>query len=102
MNRMVKSHSIDFKRQEALDPLREDTRLAELLTRYGAHATVINRCKKGTLVSIKPGFFGKKRHQNDGSVKIKELHAKIGRLKMERDFLTDTSKWLGLFEGRQW
>ena len=49
------------------------------------------------------GFSGKQeRQENDHSTEIKELHAKIGQLMMERDFLADASKRLGLFGGKKW
>jgi transposase len=103
MSRIRKSHSADFKAKVALAALREDATLAELSTRYGVHATVIHRWKKDALASMTAGFSGKQeRQENDHSTEIKELHAKIGQLMMERDFLADASKRLGLFGGKKW
>jgi transposase len=103
MSRIRKSHSADFKAKVALSALREDATLAELSTRYGVHATVIHRWKKDALASMTAGFSGKQeRQENDHSTEIKELHAKIGQLMMERDFLADASKRLGLFGGKKW
>jgi transposase len=103
MSRIRKSHSADFKAKVALAALREDATLAELSARYGVHATVIHRWKKDALASMTAGFSGKQeRQENDHSTEIKELHAKIGQLMMERDFLADTSKRLGLFGGKKW
>ena len=103
MSRIRKSHSADFKAKVALAALQEDATLAELSARYGVHATVIHRWKKDALVSMTAGFSGKlERQENDHSTEIKELHAKIGQLMMERDFLADASKRLGLFGGKKW
>lgn len=103
MSRIRKSHSADFKAKVALAALREDATLAELSTLYGVHATVIHRWKKDALASMTAGFSGKQeRQENDHSTEIKELHAKIGQLMMERDFLADASKRLGLFGGKKW
>ena len=103
MSRIRKSHSADFKAKVALAALREDATLAELSARYGVHATVIHRWKKDALASMTAGFSGKQeRQENDHSTEIKELHAKIGQLMMERDFLADASKRLGLFGGKKW
>jgi transposase len=103
MSRIRKSHSADFKAKVALAALREDATLAELSARYGVHATVIHRWKKDALASMTAGFSGKQeRQENDHSTEIKELHAKIGQLMVERDFLADASKRLGLFGGKKW
>jgi transposase len=49
------------------------------------------------------GFSGKQeRQENDHSIEIKELHAKIGQLIVERDFLETASKRLGLLGGKKW
>ena len=103
MSRVRKSHSAAFKAQAALATLREDATIATLSTRYGVHATVIHRWKKEALASMTTGFSGKQeRKDNDHTTEIKELHAKIGQLMVERDFLADASKRLGLFGGKKW
>lgn len=103
MSRIRKSHSADFKAQVALAAIREDATIAELTSRYGVHATVIHRWKKEAIVTLSAGFSGKQeRQESDHTTQIKELHAKIGQLTVERDFLADASKRLGLFGGRKW
>jgi transposase len=48
-------------------------------------------------------FSGKKENiQNTNDQQIKELHAKIGELTIEKDFLQTASVKLGLRGGRQW
>jgi len=48
------------------------------------------------------GFSGKQeRQQDDHTAEIKELHAKIGQLTVEKDFLADASRRLGLFGGKK-
>jgi transposase len=103
MSRIRKNHSADFKAQVALAAIREDATISELASRYGIHATVIHRWKKEAIEAMTSGFSGKQeRQQNDHTVQIKELHAKIGQLTVERDFLADASKRLGLFGGKKW
>ena len=103
MSRIRKNHSAEFKAQVAVAAIREDATIAELSARYGVHATVIHRWKKEALASMTAGFSGKQeRQETDHSPEIKELHAKIGQLIVERDFLADASKRLGLFEGKKW
>jgi transposase len=103
MSRIRKNHSSEFKAQVALSAIREDATISELSSRYGVHATVIHRWKKEALASMTAGFSGKQeRMENDHSAEIKDLHAKIGQLIVERDFLADASKRLGLFGGKKW
>ena len=103
MSKIRKNHSADFKAQVALAAIRKDATITELSSRYGVHATVIHRWKKEAIETMRSGFSGKQeRQQNDHTVQIKELHAKIGQLTVERDFLADASKRLGLLGGKKW
>lgn len=52
---------------------------------------------KETLAGIEAGFSGKgERQVVDHEQQVKELHAKIGQLPVEQDFLLDASGRLGL------
>lgn len=87
MSLIRKRHSADFKAQVALAAIREDATIAELSSRYGVHSTVIHRWKKEAIAAMSVVFSGKQERQdNDYSAQIKELHAKIGQLTVERDF----------------
>lgn len=102
MSKLRKHHSAEFKAQVALAAIREDATIAELASRYGVHATVIHRWKKEAIASMTAGFSGKQeRQQNDYAVEIRELHAKIGQLTVEKDFLADASRRLGVLGGKR-
>ena len=102
MSRIRKKHSAAFKAQVALAAIREDATIAELSSKYGVHATVIHRWKKEAIEAMATGFSDKQqRQQSDHAVQIKELHAKIGQLTVEKDFLADASKRLGLLRGEK-
>jgi len=97
-----KNYPAKFKSQVALEALKGETPMAELSSRYGVHATVIHRWKKEALISMEAGFSGKLEtqevaHENE----IKTLHAKIGQLTVERDFLVSASKRLGFGGGKK-
>lgn len=64
---------------------------------------MIHRWKKEALVSMEAGFSGKVESQAvDHQAEIKELHAKIGQLTVERDFLSEASNRLGLGGVKKW
>ncbi len=96
MSRTRKNHPANFKAKVALAALREDAPISELASKYGVHATVIHRWKREALVSMAAGFSGKLvKTTIDQEGQIHELHAKIGQLSVERDFLVDASTRLG-------
>lgn len=103
MSKTRKNYPASFKAKVVLAALREEGTLSELSTRYGVHGTVINRWKREALSSIEAGFSGYlDSKQKDKENEIKELHAKIGQLTVERDFLQDVSNRLGLGRGKKW
>ena len=103
MSSTRKNYSAKFKSQVVLAALREDAPISELSSRYGVHSTVIHRWKKEALASMEAGFSGKNESQAvDHQAEIKELHAKIGQLTVERDFLSEASNRLGLGGVKKW
>ena len=97
MSRTRKNHPASFKTKVALSALREDAPISELALKYGVHATVIHRWKREAQVSMEVGFSGKlEKSHTDQEAHIHELHAKIGQLSVERDFLVNASTRLGL------
>jgi transposase len=98
-----KSHSREFKSKVALAAIREEGSLSELSSRFGVNANLISRWKKQALSSFSGIFSGRKENiQITNEQQIKELHAKIGELTVEKDFLQTASVKLGLRGGRQW
>jgi len=103
MSRTRKNHPANFKAKVALAAFREDTPISELAIKYGVHATVIHRWKREALASMEAGFSGKlAKSHTDHETHIHELHAKIGQLSVERDFLVDASNRLGLGGVKKW
>jgi transposase len=103
MSRTRKNHPANFKAKVALSALREDAPISELALQYGVHATVIHRWKREALASMEAGFSGKlEKSHTDQEAHIHELHAKIGQLSVERDFLVNASNRLGLGGVKQW
>lgn len=97
MSRTRKSYPAKLKSQVALAAIREEAPISELSSKYGVHATVIQRWKKEALAAVEAGFSEKlENREREHGAEIKELHAKIGQLTVERDFLAEASSRLGL------
>ena len=86
MKRKRRNHKPDFKAKVALAALKGDMTLAELSDKFDVHANQITEWKKQLLENADQAFGGEKASA-DTEAKIKELHAKIGQITMENDFL---------------
>ncbi len=84
-----RNFSAAFKAKVALEALRGDQTLAELAARHRVHPNLITNWKRRAAEGMVDVFSGKKAGR-DGSreAEIKELHAKIGELTVEKDFLS--------------
>lgn len=84
-----RKHSPEYKLKVALAALKEERTLAELCHQYQLHKSVIGRWKRQLLENGTAAF----RESEGGSQRSREqaevdkLHAKIGELVMERDYL---------------
>ncbi len=92
MSRKRRNHSNTFKAKVALAAVKGDRTMAELADQFQVHPNQIQTWKKKLIQDAEEvfdkGHFGKRNEEGQ----IKELHAKIGELSMEKDFL---SKALG-------
>lgn len=80
--------SAEFKAKVALAALSSEMTLAELAAKYDVHPTVIATWKRQAKENMVAGFAGPgSGKQKDSEAEIKELHAKVGQLTMENDFL---------------
>ena len=87
-----KNYSADFKAKVALEAIRGEATIAELVAKHGVHQTVIHSWKRQALEGMTAIFSGKaeaKAAEKEGE--IEKLHAKIGQLVVERDFLAKAS-----------
>ena len=80
-----RNHSAVFKAKVALEAVKEEQTLVQLSERFQVHPNQITEWKK-QLLEKAPEVFEKGK-KNPDEPDVKELHAKIGRLTMEIDFL---------------
>ena len=71
----------DFKAKVALEALRGDKTIQEIAARHKVHPNQLSTWKRQAM----DGLSAKARMDHDGE--IHDLHAKIGQLTVERDFL---------------
>jgi transposase len=81
-----RNHAPAFKARVALDALKGNQTIVELSERYQVHPNQITDWKK-QLFEHAAEVFSKDRATDQGP-NVKDLHAKIGQLSMENDFLS--------------
>ena len=87
-----KRYSAEFKAKVALEALREDLTTAELAKKYDIHPTMIMGWKRTATLNMALAFDGKSAAEPTISAgEVEKLHAKIGQLVVERDFLSAAS-----------
>lgn len=86
---MRKTYTKDFKFKVALEAIRGDLTIAQIVSKYQVPESVIHRWKK-QLLDEGSSIFAKSSGGDGADVissDIEKLHAKIGKLTLERDFL---------------
>jgi transposase len=87
-----KRYSAEFKAKVALEAIRGELTVAELVAKHGVHETLINAWKKQAIEGMAGVFSGKaEATETVRAGEIDHLHAKIGQLVVERDFLRRAS-----------
>ena len=96
--RKNKNYSKEYKFKVVLEMVRGDLTTAEIISKYQVASSVLHRWKKQLLENgpdiFENGAAFSKKTSDD--VEIEKLHATIGRLKVENDFLHQVSDKLKL------
>ncbi|MEJ1336286.1 MAG: transposase [Candidatus Sedimenticola sp. (ex Thyasira tokunagai)] len=71
----------------AVAALKGDKTLAELAEQFDVHPNQITEWRRQLIGNADQVFVRSEKQAEESEHKIKELHAKIGQLTMERDFL---------------
>ena len=78
----------DFKARVALDALRGDKTIQEIATRHKVHSNQVSTWKRQAMDGLGAVFSnGADKGRMDHDDEVHDLHAKIGQLTVERDFL---------------
>lgn len=93
--RARRNHSPAFKAKVALAAIRGEKTLAELAKLHDVHANQINDWKN-QLLERAASVFGGEASNASPVVDLKDLHAKIGQLALENDFLSGALNKVGL------
>jgi transposase-like protein len=96
--RTRRSHSPVFKAKVALAALREDKTMAELCKEFELHPTQINDWKRQLLDRAADVFDTAAPAE---PVDLAPLHAKIGQLALENDFLESALTKAGLLSAKR-
>ena len=92
MKRKRRNHLPGFKAKVALAALKGDKTLAELADKFDVHPNQINDWRRQMLDNADTVFGSTSDQHKADEEHLKTLHAKIGQLALENDFL---SKALG-------
>jgi transposase-like protein len=100
MKKTRRNHSAAFKAKVALAALAGDRTVTELAQQFQVHPNQVSAWKT-QLVQHAAVAFGGEAIEPERLPMVKELHAKIGQLAMENDFLSGALGKAGLLSAKR-
>ena len=77
----------EFKQRVALDALRGDHTIQAVAAKHQVHPSQVSTWKRQAVEGLQEVFSnGRSKREKNHEARIRELHAKIGELTVERDF----------------
>ncbi len=93
MSKKRKKYTPAEKAKIALEAIKSEITLAQIVAKYGAHASQVNIWKKQALAYLPDAFSDRnKQEATTYETELAELYEQIGRLKVENDFLKKKSR----------
>ena len=99
--RTRRNHTPAFKAKVALAAVRGDKTVAELVQQFDVHASQITAWKTQLLEGASGRFGAGPTEAAPAAVDVKTLHAKIGELTLEVDFLAGALGKAGMLSARR-
>ena len=97
-----RNHTPAFKAKVALTAIKGEKTLAELAQQFDVHANQITQWRSQLLEGAADVFGGDARPDASApAVDVKTLHAKIGQLTLENDFLEGALSKAGLLSAKR-
>lgn len=87
MKRKRRTHKPEFKAKVALTAIQGELTMAEMVKKFDVHANQITEWKKQLLSGAQDVFGSSVNLSEESEQAIQTLHAKIGQLTVENDFL---------------
>jgi transposase-like protein len=88
MGKKRNKYSAEFKARVALAALKNEETISELASRFGVHPTMVNNWKRTLLESAADIFDKGQKSRKQTEAQMDELYRQIGKLQVERDFLS--------------
>jgi len=100
--RTRRNHSPDFKAKVAIAAMKGDKTIAQLADQFGVHVSQIAAWREQLQAGAADVFgSGPTAKPSAPAVDVKSLHAKIGELTLENDFLEGALSKAGLLNARK-
>ena len=78
----------EFRARVALEALRGDKTVQEIAAKHKVHSNQVSSWKRQAIDGLEAVFSnGTDRERQDHETEVRDLHAKIGQLTVDRDFL---------------
>ena len=95
-----RNHSPVFKAKVAIEALAEGKTIAEIAQKHDVHPNQVTEWRR-QLMERAAGVFGAAMAPDVPPVDLKALHAKIGQLALENDFLESALSKAGLLSAKR-
>lgn len=98
MTKKAKQYTAEEKARIALEAIKGELTIAQIVSKYGVHATQVSFWKKQAQEYLVSAFKDKstRSRNNTQDDLIKQLYEQIGQLSVERDWLKKKSALFGL------
>jgi len=88
MSNKRKKYNPEFKAKVALAAVKNEATISELAARFGVHPNMIAKWKRNLIEGAADIFAKGQKSRQQTDEQIDELYRQIGKLQVERDFLS--------------